>query len=99
MGAGYQVVYGDLQDLASAFTGESAQFAGLRPRMAPAPVDGGDATVNAGIAAVLALFASLKAGISGAMQEHGTKLRECHDDYHENDSDVVALYNKILGEV
>jgi hypothetical protein len=68
MGAGYQVIYGDLGDLAGAFTAESS------------------------------LFASLNAGISGAMGEHGTKLRECHDDYHENDSDVVALYNKVIEE-
>jgi hypothetical protein len=97
MGAGYQVVYGDLGDLAGTFASESAEFAGLRPRMAPAPVDGGDATVDAGIAAVLSLFASLNAGISHAMGEHGAKLRECHDDYKENDSDVVALYNKVIG--
>jgi hypothetical protein len=32
------------------------------------------------------------------MAEHGTKLKECHDDYKENDSDVVALYNKVIGE-
>jgi hypothetical protein len=98
MGASFQVILGDLQDLAGAFTKESDDFAGLRPRMAPAPVDAGDATVNAGMAAVLALFGSLNAGISKAMEEHGTKLEECHDDYHENDSDVVALYNKIIEE-
>lgn len=98
MGAGYQVVHDDLQDLASAFGKESGDFAALRPRMAPAPVDGGDPTVTAGIAAVLSLFASLNAGISSAMGEHGTKLQECHDDYKENDSDVVALYNKVIEE-
>jgi hypothetical protein len=98
MGAGYQVVLGDLQDLAGAFTKESGDFAGLRPRMAPAPVDAGEATVNSGIAAVLALFASLNAGVSQAMEEHGRKLQECHDDYQENDSDVVALYNKLIEE-
>jgi hypothetical protein len=98
MGAGYQVVHADLGDMASTFTSESGTFAGLRPRMAPAPVDGGDATVDAGIAAVLSVFASLNAGISAAMAEHGTKLKECHDDYKENDSDVVALYNKVIGE-
>jgi hypothetical protein len=98
MGAGYQVVYDDLGNLAGAFASESGTFAGLRPRMAPAPVDGGDATVNAGIAAVLSLFASLNAGISEAMREHGVKLQETHDDYKENDSDVVALYNKVIGQ-
>ncbi|MFI7601990.1 DUF6317 family protein [Actinoplanes sp. NPDC049681] len=98
MAAGFQVVYEDLGDMASAFMTESTQFAGLRPRMAPAPVDGGEATVNAGIAAVLSLFASLNAGISAAMEEHGTKLRECRDDYKENDADVVALYNKVIEE-
>ena len=99
MGAGYQVIHGDLGDLAGAFTTESGEFAGLRPRMAPAPVDGGDPTVNAGIAAVLSQFAALNAGISAAMGEHGAKLKECHDDYQENDSDVVALYNKVIGAV
>jgi hypothetical protein len=98
MGAGYQVVHDDLGDLAGSFVSESGQFAGLRPRMAPAAVDGGDATLDAGIAAVLSLFASLNAGISGAMAEHGRKLGECRDDYHENDSDVVALYNKVIGQ-
>jgi hypothetical protein len=98
MGAGYQVVYDDLQDLARAFSAECDEFAGLRPRMAPAPVDGGDATVNTGIRAVLSLFAALNAGISEAMGEHGTKLQECHDDYKENDSDVVVLYNKVIEE-
>jgi hypothetical protein len=61
-------------------------------------VDGGDATVNAGIGAVLSLFAALNAGISEAMGEHGTKLQDCHDDYQENDSDVVVLYNKVIEE-
>jgi hypothetical protein len=98
MGAGYQVVLGDLQDLAGAFAKESGDFAGLRPRMAPAPVEAGDATVNAGIAAVLSLFASLNAGISQAMGEHGRKLHESHDAYKENDSDVAALYNKLIEE-
>jgi hypothetical protein len=98
MGAGYQVVYDDLGDMASAFTAESGTFAGLRGKMAPQPVDGGDATVDAGISAVLSLFASLNVGISTAMAEHGTKLKECHDDYKQNDSDVVALYNKVIGE-
>jgi len=98
MGGGYQVVHDDLQNLARAFATESGEFARLRPRMAPAPVDGGDATVNAGIAAVLSLFASLNAGISGAMGEHAAKLQECHDGYKDNDSDVVALYNKVIEE-
>jgi hypothetical protein len=98
MGAGYHVVYADLGDLAGSFTTESGVFAELRPRMAPDPVDGGEATLNAGIAAVLSLFASLNAGISAAMGEHGVKLKECHDDYKENDADVVALYNKVIGQ-
>jgi hypothetical protein len=98
MGAGYQVIHDDLQDLASSFKAESGQFAGLRPRMAPAPVDGGDATVNAGIAAVLSLFASLNASISEAMGEHGSKLQESHDEYEESDSDVLGLFNKVIEE-
>ena len=98
MGAGFQVVSDDLQDLARAFTAESDAFAGLRPRMAPTPVDGGDPAVNAGIAAVLSLFAALNAGISDAMGEHGTKLQQCHDDYQDNDADVVALFNKVIEE-
>jgi len=98
MGAGYQVVLGDLEEMARAFSTESDDFGKLRPRMAPAPVDGGEATVNAGIAAVLSLFGALNAGISEAMGEHGKRVQECHDDYKENDSDVVALYNKLIEE-
>jgi hypothetical protein len=98
MGAGYQVVLGDLEEMARAFSTEADDFEKLRPRMAPAPPDGGEATVNAGIAAVLALFKSLNAGISEAMGEHGKRVQECHDDYKQNDSDVVALYNKLIEE-
>jgi Family of unknown function (DUF6317) len=98
MGAGYQVVLGDLEEMARAFSTEATDFEKLRPRMAMAPVDGGEATVNAGIAAVLSLFASLNAGVSEAMGEHGKRVQECHDDYHQNDSDVVALYNRLIEE-
>jgi hypothetical protein len=48
-------VLGDLEEMGRAFSTESAHFGKLRTRMAPAPVDGGEATVNAGIAAVLSL--------------------------------------------
>jgi hypothetical protein len=98
MGAGYRVVLGDLEEMARAFSTEATDFEALRPRMAPAAVDGGEATVNSGIAAVLSLFASLNAGISEAMAEHGKRVRECHDDYKQNDSDVVGLYNKLIEE-
>jgi hypothetical protein len=95
MGAGYKVILGDLDAAAGAFTTESADFGKLRSRMSPAPVDGGDATVNAGIEAVLALFAAGNAALVKAMHEHGDKLKTCHDNYKEDDSDVVALYNKL----
>jgi hypothetical protein len=49
-------VLGDLEEMGRAFSTESAHFGKLRTRMAPAPVDGGEATVNAGIAAVLSLY-------------------------------------------
>lgn len=96
MSDGYQVVLDDLQDMARTMTTESSEFAGLRGRMAPSPVDGGDATLNAGITAVLSLFASLNASVSDAMAEHGKKVQDTHDDYHANDSDVVGLFNKMI---
>jgi hypothetical protein len=98
MGAGYRVVLDDLQDMARTMTAESAEFAGLRSRMAPAPVDGGEATLNAGIAAVVSLFASLNAAVSDAMADHGKKVQATHDDYRESDSDVVGLFNKMIEE-
>ena len=96
--AGYQVVLADLAAAASAFSTESGDFAKLRPRMSPQPVDGGDDTVNAGIAAVLALFGQGNAGIAAAMAAHGVRLRACHDGYKADDADVVALYNKLIDE-
>jgi hypothetical protein len=98
MGAGYQVVLSDLQDMARSFTAESAEFGKLRPRMAPAPVDAGEITVNAGIGAVLNLFAALNASISDAMAEHGKAVQDCHDDYKQDDSDVAGLFNKLIEE-
>jgi hypothetical protein len=96
MGKGYQVVLDDLQDMARTMSSESTQFAGLRPRMAPAPVSGGDATVDAGISAVLALFSSLNATISAAMADHGRKVQETHDGYKEDDSDVNLLFTDLI---
>jgi hypothetical protein len=98
MGAGYEVILSDLQDMARSFTAESTEFGGLRPRMAPAPIDAGEVTINAGIAAVLNLFASLNAGISDALAEHGKAVQDCHDDYQRDDSDVAGLFNKMIEE-
>src|ERR1700760_3623080 len=69
MGKGYQVVLDDLQDMARTMSTEGSALAGLRPRMAPSPVSGGDPAVDAGIRAALALLASLNAAISSAMAE------------------------------
>jgi hypothetical protein len=66
--------------------------------MSPDPVDGGDTTLNAGIAAVLALLGAGNAALTKAMGEHADKLKKCHDDYKEDDSDVVALYNKLIAQ-
>ncbi len=95
MGAGYKVILGDLDAAAGAFATESTDFGKLRSRMSPAPVDGGDAAVDAGIEAVLALFKAGNAALVKAVHDHSEKLKECHDNYKEDDSDVVALYNKL----
>jgi hypothetical protein len=98
MSAGYKVILGDLDAMAKAFATESTDFARLRRRMSPDPVDGGDATLNAGIAAVLALLGAGNAALTTAMHEHADKLKKCHDGYKEDDSDVVALYNKLIAQ-
>jgi Family of unknown function (DUF6317) len=95
---GYRVVLADLDAAATAFATESTDFARLRPRMSPHAVDGGDDTVNAGIAAVLSLFGAGNAALSAAMSAHAGKLRACHDGYRSDDSDVVALYNTLIDE-
>lgn len=96
MGKGYQVVLDDLQDMARTMSTEGSALGGLRPRMAPNPVSGGDPAVDAGITAVLALFSSLNQAISGAMAEHGTKVQETHDGYKQDDSDVALLFNDMI---
>jgi hypothetical protein len=96
MGAGYRVILSDLDAAAQAFATESTDFAKLRARMSPPPVDGGDDTVNSGISAVLSLLGAGNAGLSEAMAEHSKRLKACHDGYKSDDSDVVALYNKVI---
>src|SRR2546429_9218868 len=86
MGAGYNVILGDLDAAASAFTTESADFGRLRSRMSPAPVDGGDATVNAGIEAVLALFAAGHPAPGQGLHEHRAKDQNRPDNYKEGDA-------------
>ncbi|MDT4989631.1 MAG: hypothetical protein QOI74_3725 [Micromonosporaceae bacterium] len=98
MGAGYTVVLGDLASVAQAFAKESVDFAKLRTRMSPDAVDGGDEVLNAGIAAVLDLLGAGNAAVSAAMGMHSEKLKNCHDGYQADDSDVVALYNKLITE-
>ena len=71
MGAGYQVILSDLDAAAHAFATESTDFAKLRARMSPPPVDGGDDTVNSGIAAVLSTSGR---GQRGAVRGDGRAL-------------------------
>src|ERR1700750_3123716 len=98
MGAGYQVIYDDLADMATTFRHDADYFSGLRSQMAPAPVDGGDATVNDGISAVMSLFDTLNATITTALDGHAKAVQGCHDDYKNNDSDVAVLYNKLIAD-
>jgi hypothetical protein len=98
MGTGYRVILSDLDAVAKAFATESTEFAKLRSQMSPHPVDGGDETLNAGIAAVLALLGAGNAALVKVMHEHADKMKTCHDNYKESDSDVVALYNKLIAQ-
>ena len=99
MGEGYQVVLGDLKAAASTFAAEAVALQKLQPEIQPAPVVSGDAGLDATLAALLGTFGVYGTALTGAIRDHGTKLEQCHDNYHQNDSDVVELYNTVMSQL
>lgn len=96
MGKGYQVVLGDIQNVASAFDTEATTLTSLQGKLSPSPVGTGDGNVDAVLSALLDTFGVYGTAISGKLADHGKKLTTCHNNYKSNDSDVVALFNTML---
>lgn len=97
MAEGYQTILTDLEFLAASFRRESELFSELSPKMAPGPVDAGGELVNVAIKSVMSLLTSLNKAIAGQMYENYGNVLAVHDGYKENDADVEALFNKMMG--
>lgn len=96
MGKGYQVVLGDIQAVATAFGTESTTLHGLEPKLAPPPVGTGDAGLDATLRALLDTFGVYGSAITAKLSGHEKKLTTVHDNYKQNDADVVELFNTML---
>lgn len=98
MGSHFRVVLADLKEAGDTFTQGSAAFAVLHPRLAPASAASGDATLDAALDALLGVFSVAGEALVMVMHNHGEKLTRCHDNYREYDSDVAALYDRLIEE-
>jgi hypothetical protein len=96
MGAGYQVILSDIGQLATAFTSESANLKTLAPTLAPPPVGTGDAGLDGTLRFLLDTFGVYCTAITGKLSDHASKLTTCHNNYKQNDADVVELFNTML---
>jgi hypothetical protein len=41
-------------------------------------------------------FGAYRESIPQRLDDHGKKLQQCHDNYHQNEADVVELYNNMM---
>jgi hypothetical protein len=99
MGAGYQVILSDLGQLATAFGNESSTLKTLAPKLAPPPVGTGDAGLDATLQSLLDTFGVYGTALTKALSDHASKLSTCHNNYKQNDADVVLLFNTMISEL
>lgn len=99
MGAGYQVILSDIGQLATAFSSESSTVKALVSKLAPAGVGTGDSGLDATLRSLLDTFGVYGTALTKALSDHAGKLHTCHDNYKQNDADVVQLFNVMLSEL
>ena len=98
MGAGYQVVLGDLSSMAGTFHTEAENYRGLKPKVTPAVADGGDPGLNQTMQILLEAIDGLHTKMADRIDEHGDKLTYAHDSYQRNDVDVHGVFEDLMAE-
>ena len=93
----FHVILGDLTQAANTFHVESGVFDGIinGPNY-PTPVDGGDATFNASLNAVLAELVFLHSSLAAWMADHGDKLQQVRDGYAQVDQSMHELFDDLM---
>jgi hypothetical protein len=93
----FRVILGDLTHAANTFHAESGAFDDIMsgPNY-PAPVDGGDAALNASLSAVLEELVFLHSSLAAWMADHGDKLQQVRDGYAEVDQSMHELFDDLM---
>jgi len=97
MGAGYQVILGDLAAAAKTFATESREVASLKSSLNPPMAETGDSELDSVVSGLLLSFSALQAGFNRRLSAHAEALQTCHDNYTSTDADVERLFNTVLG--
>lgn len=91
MSATYTVVLADLAAAATKFTTESDTYKAIVPADGPPCPDGGSAAVNESLKAVVEVAAALHLQIAGIIADHGTKLKNAHDQYQKTEESLGQM--------
>ena len=96
MGAGYQVVLGDLKNMALTYHREATTYRALRPQVTPPIADGGDPALNDAIQIIMSAIDSLHTKLGDRIDDHGDKLMYAHDSYQRHDVDVHGVFEDLM---
>ncbi len=91
----FQVVLDDLKTMAKTFDDEAKTYEGLVPKLLPAPVDSGDATLNEAMKGAMDLLQILHHQMVRTIQTHSEKLSYARDSYERHDIDNRKLYDDL----
>ena len=97
MSAGYRVILDDLQAAASIFPTEASALQKIN--IDPPSAASGDDTLDSIIKALMDTFGVYRDAIPEKLRDHGKKLQQCHDNYHQNEADVVEVYNNVMSQL
>jgi hypothetical protein len=93
--AGYDVVLGDLDSMASTFHTEADTYKELKPKVSPSPADTGDGTLNNVLQSVMETLDVLHSQMATAIDDHGTKLKTARDAYANKEIDNHGLFDDL----
>lgn len=96
MGAGFQVVLGDLDQMATTFSTEARTYQSISAKLNPPVADSGDGGLNEVMQGMLSLLSYLHGQMAASIDENATSLGSAKDAYAKTEMSVHDLYNNLM---
>ncbi len=98
MGAGFQVVLGDLDQMATTFSTEATTYQAVSDKLNPPVADSGDGSLNEVMQSMLTLLSYLHGKMAESIDEHASNLSSARDAYAKNETSIHGLYTDLMPE-